>query len=173
LYIGCLRRQQFLVATLYVGLCRQHFLDATLYFGLRRQHFLMAKLYIGLRRQHFLVATLYIGLRRQHFLVATLYVGLRCQECLVATALLDECEGRGLCGNLFISRLFLQRGCALTALFSNRRLSLPVSLFSLIGECLGLCGGHLHTLLLRLQRTSEAFVFVVLAGKSGLALLSP
>jgi hypothetical protein len=28
-------------------------------------------------------------------------------------------------------------------------------------------------LLLRLQRTSEAFVFVVLEGKSGLALLSP
>jgi hypothetical protein len=54
------------------------------------------------------------------------------------------------------------------ALFSNRRLSLPVLLFSLIGECLGLCGGHLHTLLLCLQRTSEAFVLVVLAGKSGL-----
>jgi hypothetical protein len=35
-----------------------------------------------------------------------------------------------------------------------------------------LCGGPLHTLLLRLQSTSEAFVFVVLAGKSGLALLS-
>jgi hypothetical protein len=69
--------------------------------------------------------------------------------------------------------LFLPRGCRLTALFSNRRLSLPVSLFSLIGECLGLCGGHLHTLLLHLQRTSKAFVLVVLAGKSGLALLSP
>ena len=65
------------------------------------------------------------------------------------------------------------RGCGLTALFSNCRLCLPVSLFSLIGECRGLCGGHLHTLLLRLQRTSEAFVLVVLAGKSGLALLSP
>ena len=31
----------------------------------------------------------------------------------------------------------------------------------------------LFYVLLRLQRTSEAFVFVVLAGKSGLALLSP
>jgi len=85
----------------------------------------------------------------------------------------DECKGRGLRGTAVISRLFLPRGCGLTALFSNRRLSLPVLLFSLIGECLGLCGGHLHALLLRLQRTSEAFVFVVLAGKSGLALLSP
>jgi hypothetical protein len=37
LYIGCLRRQHFLVATVYVGLRRQHFLMATLYFGLRRQ----------------------------------------------------------------------------------------------------------------------------------------
>jgi hypothetical protein len=110
-------------------------------------------LYIGLCRQHFLVATLYCSRRRQHFLVATLYVGLR--------------------GTSVISRLFLPRGCGLTALFSNRRLSLPVLLFSLIGECLGLCGGPLHTLLLRLQSTSEAFVFVVLAGKSGLALLSP
>jgi hypothetical protein len=91
----------------------------------------------------------------------------------LATALLDECEGRGLRGTSVISRLFLPRGCGLTALFSNRRLSLPVLLFSLIGECLGLCGGPLHTLLLRLQSTSEAFVFVVLAGKSGLALLSP
>jgi len=143
-----------------------------LYVGLRRQHFLEVTLYFGLRRQHFLVATLYISLRRQHFLVATLYVGLRRQQCLLATALLDKCEGRGLRGTSFISRLFLPRGCGLT-LFSNRRLSLPVSLFSLIGECRGLCGGHLHTLLLRLQRTSEAFVFVVLAGKSGLALLSP
>jgi hypothetical protein len=91
----------------------------------------------------------------------------------LATALLDECKGRGLCGTSVISRVFLPRGCRLTALFSNCRLSLPVLLFSLIGECLGLCGGHLHTLLLHLQRTSEAFDFVVLAGKSGLALLSP
>jgi hypothetical protein len=91
----------------------------------------------------------------------------------LATALLNECKGRGLRGTSVISRLFLPRGCRLTALFSNRRLSLPVSLFSLIGECLGLCGGHLHTLLLHLQRTSKAFVLVVLAGKSGLALLSP
>jgi hypothetical protein len=58
-------------------------------------------------------------------------------------------------------------------LFYNRRLSLLVSLFSLIRECLGLCGGHLHMLLLCLQRMSEAFILVVLAGKSGLALLSP
>ena len=57
------------------------------------------------------------------------------------------------------------------ALFYNCRLSLPVLLFSLIGECLGLCGGHLHTLLLRLQHKNEAFVLMVLAGKSGLALL--
>jgi hypothetical protein len=91
----------------------------------------------------------------------------------LATALLDECEGRGLCGTSVISRLFLPRGCGLLALFSNRRLSLPVALFSLIGECFGLCGGHLLTLLLHLQRTSEAFIFVVLAGKIGLALLSP
>jgi hypothetical protein len=91
----------------------------------------------------------------------------------LATALLDECEGRGLCGTSVISRLFLPRGFHLTALFSNRRLSLPVSLISLIGKCLGLCGGHLHTLLLRLQRTSKAFVLVVLGGNSGLALLSP
>jgi hypothetical protein len=119
------------------------------------------------------LATLYIGLRRQHFLVATLDVGLRRQQCLLATALLNECEGRGRRCTSVISRLFLPRGCRLTALFSNRRLSLPVSLISLIGECLGLCGGHQHTLLLRLQRTSEAFVLVVLAGKSGLALLSP
>jgi hypothetical protein len=113
---------------------------------------------------------LYIGcLRRQHFLVATLYVSLRRQQSLLATALLDECEGRGLRGTSVISRLFLPRGCRL----SNRRLSLPVSLFCLIGECLGLRGSHLHTLLLCLQRTSEAFVLVVLAGKSGLALLSP
>jgi hypothetical protein len=87
----------------------------------------------------------------------------------LATALLNECEGRGLRGTSFISRLFLPHGCHLTALFFNRRLSLPVSLVSLIGKCLGL----LHTLLLRLQRTSEAFVLVVLAGNSGLALLSP
>jgi hypothetical protein len=64
LYIGCLRRQHFLVAMLYVGLRRQHFLVATLYIGLRRQHFLVATLYVGLCRQHFLVATLYVGLRR-------------------------------------------------------------------------------------------------------------
>ena len=126
-----------------------------------------------LRRQHFLVATLYVRFCRQHSLVATLYVRLRRQQCLVATALLSKCEGHGLGGTSFIGRVFLLRGCRLTALFSNRRLSLPVSLFSLIGECLGLCGGHLHTLLLRLQRTSEAFVLVVLAGKSGLTLLSP
>jgi hypothetical protein len=91
----------------------------------------------------------------------------------LATALHDECKGRGLCGTSVISRLFVPRGCGLTALFSNCPLSLPVSLFSLIRECLGLCGSHLHTLLLCLQRTSEAFVFVVLAGKSGIALLSP
>ena len=76
-------------------------------------------------------------------------------------------------GTLVISCLFLLRSCRLTALFYNRRLSLPVSLLSLTGKCLGLCGGHLHTLLLCLQRTSEAFVLVVLAGKSGLALLLP
>jgi hypothetical protein len=33
--------------------------------------------------------------------------------------------------------------------------------------------GPTHTLLLRLQRTSEAFVLVVLAGNSGLVLLLP
>jgi len=77
--IGCLRRQHFLVATLYIGLRRQHFLMATMYFGLRRKHFLVATLYIGLRPQHFLVATLYVGLCRQHFLVVTLYVDLRRQ----------------------------------------------------------------------------------------------
>ena len=91
----------------------------------------------------------------------------------MVTALHDECEGRGLRGTAVISHLFLPRSCGLTALFSNYCLSLPVSLFSLIGECLGLCGGYLHMLLLRLQRTSKAFVLVVLAGKSGLALLSP
>jgi len=91
----------------------------------------------------------------------------------LATALLDECKGRGLRGTSVISHLFLPRGFRLTALFFNRRLSLLVSLFSLIGKCLGVCGGHLHMLLLRLQRTSEAFILVVLAGKSGLALLSP
>ena len=74
-------------------------------------------------------------------------------------------------GTLVISCLFLLRSCRLTALFYNRRLSLPVLHFSLIGECLGLCGSHLHMLLLRLQCTSEAFVLVVLAVKSGLALL--
>ena len=148
----------------------------TLYIGChRRQHLLVATLYVGLRRQHFLVATLYVRFCRQHSLVATLYVRLRRQQCLVATALLSKCEGHGLGGTSFIGRVFLLRGCRLTALFSNRRLSLPVLRFSLIGECLGLClcGGHLHTLLLRLKRTSEAFVLVVLAGKSGLALLLP
>ena len=73
--------------------------------------------------------------------------------------------------HVVISRLFLPRGCGLTALFSYRRLSLPVLLYSLIGKCLGLCGGQLYTLLFCLQRTSEAFVFVVLAGNSGLPLL--
>ncbi len=82
-------------------------------------------------------------------------------------------QGRGLHGSSVISGLFVPRGCHLTALFYNCHLSLPVSLFSLIGECLGLCGGHLHTLLLRLQHTSEVFVLVVLVGKSSLALLSP
>ena len=76
-------------------------------------------------------------------------------------------------GTLVISCLFLLRSCRLTALFYNRRLSLPVSHFSLIGKYLGLCGSHLHTLLLRLQRMSEAFILVVLAVKSGLALLLP
>ena len=116
---------------------------------------------------------MYVGLRLQQCLLATLFVGLRLQQCLVATALLDECEGREFRSTSFISRLFLPRGCGLTALFSNRRLSLPQSLFCLIGKCLGLCGGQLYTLLLRLQRTSKAFVFMMLAGKSGLALLSP
>jgi hypothetical protein len=69
----------------------------------------------------------------------------------LATALLDECEGRGLRGTSYISRLFLPRGFHLTAVFSNRRLSLPVSLISLIGECLGLCGGHLHMLVPKLE----------------------
>ena len=158
-----------------VGLCSLcGRLVPTLYIGcLRHQHFLVATLYVGLRCQHFLVALLYFSRRRQHFFVATLYVGPHRQQGLLATALLDECKGRGLRGTLVISRLFLPRGCRLTALFSNCRLSLPVSLFSFIGECLGLSGGNLHTLLLRLQRTSEAFVLVVLAGKSGLALLSP
>ena len=87
--------------------------------------------------------------------------------------LLNDYEGRRLCDTSFISRLLFPRGCGLTALFSYCRLSLPVLLFSLIGKCLGLCGGQLYTLLFRLQRTSKAFVFVVLAGKSGLALLSP
>jgi len=57
-------------------------------------------------------------------------------KCLLATALLDECKGHGLRGTSVISRLFLPRGCGLTALFSNRRLSLPVLLFSLIGKWL-------------------------------------
>jgi hypothetical protein len=126
------------------------------------------------RRVVGLLAATFVGQRVPEALyvslIATALVGQRLPN---ATALLNECEGRGLRGTSVISRLFLPRGCRLTALFANRRLSLPVSLFSLIGECLGLSGGHLHTLLLRLQRTSKAFVLVVLAGKSGLALLLP
>ena len=159
LYIGCLHRQHFLVATLYVGLRCQHFLVVMLNIGLCHQHFLMVTLYVGLRHQHFFVAALHNSLCRQHF--------------LLATVLLNECKGHELCGMSFIRHLFLLRGCRLMALFFNRCLSLPVLLFSLIGECLGLCGGHLHVLLLRLQSMSKSFILVVLAGKSSLTLLLP
>ena len=96
------------------------------------------------------------------------------QQSVVMTSLLDYCMLRGLCGTLFISRLFLPYGCRLMVLFSNCHLSLPVLLFSRIGECLGLRGSRLHTtLLFHLQRTSAAFALVLLVGKSGLALLLP
>ncbi len=74
----------------------------------------------------------------------------------------------------FVSRLrqrFLPRGRRLSALFSNRRLGLLVPLVSLVGY--GLCsrGGHLLTLLLRLQCASAAFLLMLQAGKSSLTLL--
>ncbi len=72
---------------------------------------------------------------------------------------------------LFLGRLrqrFLPRGCRLSALFSNCRLSLLVPLISLVGYGLCLRGGRLLTLLLCLQHASAAFLLVLQAGKSGL-----
>ena len=73
---------------------------------------LVLTLFICLRRQHCFVATLFVRLHRQHRLVTMLFVAFRCQHCLMATALLDECEGHGLCSpcgslvpTLFVGRL--------------------------------------------------------------------
>ena len=101
----------------------------------------------------------------------------------MVTLLLDECELRGRCGSpvatSFISCLhqhYLLRGCRLSALFPNHRLSLLVPLVSLVGYGLGLRGGHLLTLLLWLQRMHATFdgqerphaaVLQGLASKSG------
>jgi hypothetical protein len=77
---------------------------------------------------------------------------------------------------LFVSHLrqcFLPHGRCLLALFYNCRLGLSVPLVSLVGYGLCLRGCRLLTLLLCLQRTSTAFLFVSQAGKSGLTLLSP
>ncbi len=77
---------------------------------------------------------------------------------------------------LFVSRLrqrFLPHGRRLSALFSNCCLGLSVLLVSLVGYGLCLHGGRLLTLLLRLQRTSAAFLLVMQARKSTLTLLSP
>jgi hypothetical protein len=58
-------------------------------------------------------------------------------------------------------------------LFPNRCLGLSVPRGSLIGN--GLCsrGSRLSTLLLRLQCTRTAFLFVLHAGKCSLTLQSP
>jgi hypothetical protein len=68
---------------------------------------------------------------------------------------------------------FFLCGRRLSALFSNRRLGLSVPLVSLIGYGLCLHGGHLLTLLLRLQCASAAFLLMLQGGTSSLTLLSP
>jgi hypothetical protein len=60
----------------------------------------------------------------------------------------------------------------LAALLRGQRILLA-PLVSLIGYGLCLCGGHLLTLFLRLQRASAAFLLMLQVGKSGLTLLSP